>query len=612
MSRIIIWAGVLPVLLVGLAHAEEPVNFTDGNLKALVEAKLWIDNPTPSEMLGLTSLSADSAGIRSLTGLEYAKNLESLQLTHNEIGGLSALSGLTNLHTLVLNNNKIRGVSALSGLNALRMLDLHDNQISSISALSSLTNLETLILRYNEIGSVSALASLSRLRYAALQHNEIKSISALANLTSLTTLNLRANPLNAEACSTYIPQILANNPGIDLTYDACASHEVEIASTVGGSVIAPGEGTFSFENGDTVLLEAQADPGYRFVNFSGAYFTDQNPVLATIRQSGRIQANFVSIFGQLFVDDDATHDPGPADPDLSDPLEDGTAEHPFDTIQEAIDRASDEMMILVSPGTYCETLDLLDKNLQLVGSDSEPPAYPVIDGSGAGPVVRFAGGQDPNCLLTGFVLTRGAGDMAGAVYCESSSPTIANCLIAGNRATDPNGAAVVCRNSEAVLVNCTIAGNWGGSTGGGLLLIDSRTTLLNNIVWDNHPEAICVTGQSKPLVIYSAVAEGWPGLANRADDPLFIRPGRWQQPDGTGPADLSSDAEAVWIGGDYHLQSRAGRWDPVSGIWIKDLFTSPGIDAGDPDSDVGQEPWPHGHRVNLGAYGATAQASKSP
>ena len=40
------------------------------------------------------------------------------------------------------------------------------------------------------------------------------------------------------------------------------------------------------------------------------------------------------------VDDDAPGDPGPGDPDVSDPLEDGSADHPFDAIQESIDAAS--------------------------------------------------------------------------------------------------------------------------------------------------------------------------------------------------------------------------------------------------------------------------------
>ena len=53
-----------------LAPAQEPVHFPDHNLKAAVEQALGVNNPTPTEMLGLTVLSADDRGISDLTGLE--------------------------------------------------------------------------------------------------------------------------------------------------------------------------------------------------------------------------------------------------------------------------------------------------------------------------------------------------------------------------------------------------------------------------------------------------------------------------------------------------------------------------------------------------------------
>ena len=83
---------------------------------------------------------------------------------------------------------------------------------------------------------------------------------------------------------------------------------------------------------------------------------------------------------------------------------------------------------------------------------------------------------------------------------------------------------------------------------------------------------------------------------------MFARPGYW--------ADVN-DPNAVWIDGDYHLKSQAGRWDPVSESWIIDDVTSPCIDVGDPNSPVGDEPEPNGERINIGAYGGTAEASKS-
>ena len=61
---------------------------------------------------------------------------------------------------------------------------------------------------------------------------------------------------------------------------------------------------------------------------------------------------------------------------------------------------------------------------------------------------------------------------------------------------------------------------------------------------------------------------------------------------------------------DYHLKSLAGRW--TEGGWVTDLATSPSVDAGNPGSSFALEPTPNGSRANQGAYGNTAQASKTP
>ena len=63
--------------------------------------------------------------------------------------------------------------------------------------------------------------------------------------------------------------------------------------------------------------------------------------------------------------------------------------------------------------------------------------------------------------------------------------------------------------------------------------------------------------------------------------------------------------------GDYHLQSKAGRWHPKRRRWIQDDVTSPCIDAGDPNIPFRWEPLPNGSRINMGAYGGTNEASKS-
>ncbi len=94
-----------------------------------------------------------------------------------------------------------------------------------------------------------------------------------------------------------------------------------------------------------------------------------------------------------------------------------------------------------------------------------------------------------------------------------------------------------------------------------------------------------------------ALVEG-PGIiapGNGCDDPLFIAPD-------------AEDPETA----DFHVESAAGRWDPQAMDFVSDDETSPCVDAGDPDIDVGEESEPNGARSELGAYGATAEASRTP
>ena len=671
---------LLPLVLAGTALAQSPVYFADPHLKELVEMELWVTDPTPADMLGLTFLDASGLGIADLTGLEYALNLrtfecihsrltslaplaslvnlESLAFNENEISDLSPLAGLSNLRSLNLHDNEISDISPLAGLTNLEMLDLHANQISSASAVSGLTNLETLILEGNQISDVSPVSGLSNLRLLRLGINEISDltplsglsnletlsiyaneisdvsplpslsslqslvlsgnlisdISSLASFTSLSSLDLAHNPLSSEACAVSVPQILANNPGIYLQYDPCTSRRLSISATAGGSVVYPGEGEFGFEEGETVRLEAVADPGFKFIGFSGTYSSSQNPAFITMDRDHTIQANFASERTTIHVDDDAPGDAGPGNPGISDLRENGTPEHPFDRIQEAIDAASDGATIFVHAGTYRETIDLLGKRVELTSFDPEDPgkaAWPVIDGSGTGPVVSFMHGEDPNCLLAGLVITGGKGGQAGAIRCTGAGPTISNCLIVGNRATDLDGAAIHCTDSRPAFINCTIADNYAGAIGATLYLRNSPVTVANSILWDNAPAQIVSTGVSKPVVRYSAIAGGWPGVGNLTANPLFAVASRWVDEDDPAEMVKPDYPNALWVMGDYHLQSQAGRWDPITGKWPQDKVTSPCIDAGDPGTPVAQEPSPNGGTVNLGAYGGTSQASKS-
>ncbi|MFZ2071787.1 MAG: PKD domain-containing protein [Halobacteriota archaeon] len=76
-------------------------------------------------------------------------------------------------------------------------------------------------------------------------------------------------------------------------------------------------------------------------------------------------------------------------------------------------------------------------------------------------------------------------------------------------------------------------------------------------------------------------------------------------------SDISTDPLfAEPINNNFHLKSTGGHWN--GSTWVIDFESSPCIDAGDPASDYSNEPEPNGGRLNIGAYGNTKEASKSP
>jgi predicted outer membrane repeat protein len=209
---------------------------------------------------------------------------------------------------------------------------------------------------------------------------------------------------------------------------------------------------------------------------------------------------------------------------------------------------------------------------------------------------------------------------AGCMYITFGVVDFQNCLFEGNSANG-SGGVFYAIDSTVDITNCTFVGNKCTSNGGvGFITESSFATTINvknsifrDNVADNFGDTFYIVASPATDAVlnysYSDINESiqsingigtWNDLGGTIDaDPLFASAGYWKS--------------NVWVSGDYHLKSMVGRWDPASESWVVDDEHSPCIDAGDPADSVGAEPAGYnGNRINMGAYGGTAQASRSP
>ena len=203
-----------------------------------------------------------------------------------------------------------------------------------------------------------------------------------------------------------------------------------------------------------------------------------------------------------------------------------------------------------------------------------------------------------NCFSGNYAPTAG-----GGVFIDDGAVAVLDHELIFNNKSENNGGAGVYVDgawdeigSTATLTNCSIIYNicTGCLSASGLFVeYYSKTTIMNSIFWGNAGDDVYADGTSEMTITYTDSEETISGMGNLNKDPLFADSGN----------------------NDYHLKSRAGRWDPTAGGgtggWIADAMHSPCIDMGNPLSGYANEPLPNGGRINMGVYGNTSEASKT-
>lgn len=254
--------------------------------------------------------------------------------------------------------------------------------------------------------------------------------------------------------------------------------EIIISPTNGGTVL-PSEGTYAYPLGKFLTIEAYPLPGHRFLGWTGsAVDADrvENPsslkTSLTVDSHYSLQASFERIPNPVYVN--AT----PND------YEDGSEEHPFDTIQEAIDLAEDEATVIIGPGIYrgIGNHDILfkGKSLTIQSYDPNYPDKTIIDCGGKldEPHRGFfiTQGEGPRSVINGVTIQNGYDYNGGAIYCYGSSPTIKHCIMRNNISLNDGGALYIASNSSPEIRNCTFQDNQSDRDGGGIANVYNRGT----------------------------------------------------------------------------------------------------------------------------------------
>ena len=207
-----------------------PVNIPDEVLRTQLRKALGLAEDaeiTCSDLANLTvfeyTVDRDDPDpiIESLEGLQYAVNLEEIDLFSNSVSDLSPLRDLPVLTKLDLSGNDVSSLEPLSDSKSLRSLAVED--IADLSPLGSLTELLNLSISTPDPSpdNLAVLGQLTNLQDLSLTNSAVSDLSFTQSLDALKELELRSNNLSTLESIGDLPSleqlILNRNPIQDVT-----------------------------------------------------------------------------------------------------------------------------------------------------------------------------------------------------------------------------------------------------------------------------------------------------------------------------------------------------------------------------------------------------------
>jgi len=170
---------------------------------------------------------------------------------------------------------------------------------------------------------------------------------------------------------------------------------------------------------------------------------------------------------------------------------------PGESIQAALDAAAFGDDVVLTPGTYFETLMLVDG----VNLKAQSIGTAVVDAEGEGSVVQ-AHQIGSSTTVDGIVFRNGSAVQGGGLFAVGSTPRFQNCRFESNGAALGGGVSLT-QGSAATFDNCTFTRN-NASVGGGLHLDFSEATIENSYVTFNESSsegaALAIQNDSKALL----------------------------------------------------------------------------------------------------------------